>query len=133
MDVARKVVILARDCGLDIELGSLALESLVPGPLAACTSVEEYLARLPEVRGARALGAPVYLVLARLAVKWLCMGYECGLMPVTGRWPGMANGNVHELDIGSPVLQGLGAASPPGAYLHLVLARLAVFPPTLAV
>lgn len=49
MDVARKVIILARECGLPVELGSLALESLVPRELAQLATVEEYLAALPQV------------------------------------------------------------------------------------
>lgn len=53
MDVARKVTILARECGLNVELGSLHLESLVPPALAHGTA-EEYMARLPEVMHARA-------------------------------------------------------------------------------
>lgn len=47
LDFARKVVILGREMGLDIELKDVALESLVPEALRQC-SVEEYLKRLPE-------------------------------------------------------------------------------------
>jgi len=50
MDVARKVVILARECGLQVELDTLVLESLVPEPLAGLDTVEEFMTRLPEVR-----------------------------------------------------------------------------------
>lgn len=50
MDVARKVVILARECGLPLELNQLRVESLVPEPLAALPSVDEYMAQLPQVR-----------------------------------------------------------------------------------
>ncbi len=46
-DMARKVVILARLCGLDVELSSMKVASLVPEPLRAC-SAEEYMRRLPE-------------------------------------------------------------------------------------
>jgi aspartokinase/homoserine dehydrogenase 1 len=46
-DVARKVTILARECGLELELADVPVHSLVPGALAE-VSVEEYLARLPE-------------------------------------------------------------------------------------
>ena len=34
VDVARKVVILARECGLDIELSDISIKSLVPDALA---------------------------------------------------------------------------------------------------
>jgi aspartokinase/homoserine dehydrogenase 1 len=50
MDVARKVVILAREMGLDLELTDVEVHSLVPDELAR-GSVEEFLARLPEVDG----------------------------------------------------------------------------------
>jgi aspartokinase/homoserine dehydrogenase 1 len=46
-DVARKVTILARECGLELELADVPVRSLVPGALSE-VSVEEYLARLPE-------------------------------------------------------------------------------------
>lgn len=48
MDVARKLVILAREAGRRIELGDVALEGLVPAPLAAL-SREEFLARAGEL------------------------------------------------------------------------------------
>ncbi len=50
MDVARKAVILARACGMRVELGDVALEGLVPAALAGAASADEFLARLPEVR-----------------------------------------------------------------------------------
>lgn len=46
-DVARKVVILARESGLRLELADVPVQSLVPEPLRAC-SAEEYLRCLPE-------------------------------------------------------------------------------------
>lgn len=48
MDVARKVIILARECGLKLELHDIPVQSLVPEPLQGCTSVEEFLDKLPE-------------------------------------------------------------------------------------
>ena len=50
MDVARKAVILARQCGMDAELGDVALESLVPASLRDVASADEFLRRLPEAR-----------------------------------------------------------------------------------
>ncbi|GBG00404.1 homoserine dehydrogenase [Raphidocelis subcapitata] len=59
MDVARKVVILARGCGLKTELSDLKVESLVPAPLRE-GSAEDFMRRLPEFdaeMGARAEAA----------------------------------------------------------------------------
>ncbi|PSQ95264.1 MAG: bifunctional aspartate kinase/homoserine dehydrogenase I [Bacteroidetes bacterium SW_9_63_38] len=47
MDVARKVVILAREMGLSLELDDVAIEGLVPDSLKEGT-VEEFLEQLPE-------------------------------------------------------------------------------------
>ena len=46
MDVGRKLVILAREIGLDLELEAVRIESLVPESLRG-GSVEDFLARLP--------------------------------------------------------------------------------------
>eukprot|EP00271_Cylindrocystis_brebissonii_P015587 TRINITY_DN38521_c0_g1_i1.p1 TRINITY_DN38521_c0_g1~~TRINITY_DN38521_c0_g1_i1.p1 ORF type:complete len:958 (-),score=178.08 TRINITY_DN38521_c0_g1_i1:163-3036(-) len=47
-DVARKVIILAREMGLRLELADIPVESLVPAPLQSLSSADEFLARLPE-------------------------------------------------------------------------------------
>lgn len=47
MDVARKLIILGREMGLELELGDVEVESLVPAALARC-SIEEFLDRLSE-------------------------------------------------------------------------------------
>lgn len=51
MDVARKVTILARECGLDLELEKVPIQSLVPEPLQSCSSAAEYIERLPDFDG----------------------------------------------------------------------------------
>lgn len=48
MDVARKLIILAREMGLTLELSNVELEGLVPPTLASC-SPAEFLDRLPEL------------------------------------------------------------------------------------
>ncbi|GAB2217231.1 hypothetical protein Drorol1_Dr00000403 [Drosera rotundifolia] len=47
-DVARKVIILARESGLKLELSDIPVKSLVPEPLRASASPEEYMQQLPE-------------------------------------------------------------------------------------
>lgn len=47
MDVARKVVILAREIGLTLDVSDLPVESLVPAALRDAASVDEFLAGLP--------------------------------------------------------------------------------------
>ena len=47
MDVARKLTILAREIGKNIEIGDFPVQSLVPDALQDC-SIEEFLEKLPE-------------------------------------------------------------------------------------
>jgi aspartokinase/homoserine dehydrogenase 1 len=47
MDVARKLTILAREIGRNIEIGEFPVQSLVPEALREC-SIDEFLDRLPE-------------------------------------------------------------------------------------
>ncbi|KAG7025167.1 Bifunctional aspartokinase/homoserine dehydrogenase 1, chloroplastic [Cucurbita argyrosperma subsp. argyrosperma] len=46
-DVARKVIILARESGLKLELADIPVENLVPEPLRASASAEEFMQQLP--------------------------------------------------------------------------------------
>ncbi|XLS83508.1 hypothetical protein HN51_033674 [Arachis hypogaea] len=47
-DVARKVIILARESGLKLELSDIPVESLVPEPLRDCASAQEFMQQLPK-------------------------------------------------------------------------------------
>jgi aspartokinase/homoserine dehydrogenase 1 len=53
MDVARKLIILAREMGLTLEIADVQVEGLVPEALTQC-SVEEFMERLPESDAAMA-------------------------------------------------------------------------------
>ena len=48
LDVARKIVILAREAGVKIDLENVEVTSLVPIRLQKCASLDEFMARLPE-------------------------------------------------------------------------------------
>ncbi|KAL0359968.1 UNVERIFIED_CONTAM: Bifunctional aspartokinase/homoserine dehydrogenase 1, chloroplastic [Sesamum radiatum] len=47
-DVARKVIILARESGLKLELADIPVQSLVPEPLKDSGSAEEFMEKLPQ-------------------------------------------------------------------------------------
>uniref|UniRef100_A0A1D1ZBT1 Bifunctional aspartokinase/homoserine dehydrogenase 1, chloroplastic n=2 Tax=Anthurium amnicola TaxID=1678845 RepID=A0A1D1ZBT1_9ARAE len=47
-DVARKVIILARESGLKLELSDLPVQNLVPEPLRTSASAEEFMRQLPK-------------------------------------------------------------------------------------
>ncbi|KAG8047146.1 hypothetical protein GUJ93_ZPchr0008g12401 [Zizania palustris] len=46
-DVARKVIILARESGLKLELSDIPVRSLVPEALRSCSTADEYMQNLP--------------------------------------------------------------------------------------
>ncbi len=47
LDVARKVLVIAREAGLKLELDDIHLEPVVPDELASLTDAEEFVTRLP--------------------------------------------------------------------------------------
>ena len=48
-DVARKMIILGRECGLAVEMQSVKVQSLVPPQLAEAQSADDFMAQLPQV------------------------------------------------------------------------------------
>lgn len=49
MDIARKVLIVAREAGLDLELKDVKIDSLLTKELEDCTSIEEFMQKLPSL------------------------------------------------------------------------------------
>lgn len=90
-DVARKLVILARELGMPLELSSVELESLIPESLTGC-GVEEFMSRLPE------LDAPMLARLEAATSKTHVLRYVAALDAVTSR----ATVGVVELDRSHP-------------------------------
>ena len=78
MDVGRKLIILAREMGLRIELEDLELENLIPPALAEC-SADEFLARATE------LDAPMAARLRSAQSKNRVLRYVGALHADTGR------------------------------------------------
>lgn len=77
-DVARKLVILARELGMRLELADVALEGLVPAALMGC-SVDEFMARLPE------LDAPMLARLKAAQAANKVLRYVAALDTATGK------------------------------------------------
>jgi aspartokinase/homoserine dehydrogenase 1 len=78
MDVGRKLIILAREMGLRIDVGDVELESLIPPSLASCPP-DEFLSRAGE------LDAPMAARLQSAQAKNRVLRYVGALHAETGR------------------------------------------------
>jgi aspartokinase/homoserine dehydrogenase 1 len=78
MDVARKLVILAREMGMRLEVGDVALEGLIPAQLATCPP-EEFMERLGE------LDAPMLARLESARAAGRVLRYVAALDAASGR------------------------------------------------
>ena len=78
MDVARKLVILAREMGMRLELADVALEGLIPPQLSTCPP-DEFMARLGE------LDAPMLARLESARAAGKVLRYVAALDAAAGR------------------------------------------------
>ena len=90
-DVARKLVILARELGMKLELSDVALEGLIPASLSGC-SVDDFMARLDE------LDAPMSAQLTAARAQDQVLRYVAALDAASGK----ATVGLVRLDRGHP-------------------------------
>ena len=64
--MARKMVILGRECGLAIEMQQVTVQSLVPSQLADANSAEDFMQQLPQVLSIKHLSKAVLLLMPHL-------------------------------------------------------------------
>ena len=76
-DVARKVVILARECNLKVELQDVEVQSLVPEPLRESPSAEAFLEGLPQARLHHSLCCLLWNLAAQRCCQCTCSRGLC--------------------------------------------------------
>ena len=86
-DVARKVVILARECGLQLELSDVEVQSLVPSQLRDAQTPEAFLSGLAQVGGVK--------LSEHLRAPWHTLPAESSCLHGDGK-----QGNIKELMVG---------------------------------